>query len=64
MMSMMMHGGGMYNRGYYNDYYYNNRCYGGCPYNAHCEWGFCEVTSYFCFRSPHNIHFCPVQPGV
>jgi hypothetical protein len=45
MMSMMMGGGyGSYNRGYYNNYYSNNRCFGGCPMNAHCEWGFCECN--------------------
>merc|ERR1719369_361795 len=38
---MMMHGGG-YSHGYYNNYYSNNQCFGGCPFNAHCEWGFCE----------------------
>jgi len=43
---MMMHGGyhGGYNSHYYNDYYYNNRCFGGCPFAAHCEWGFCECN--------------------
>jgi len=44
-MMMMMHGGHHgYNNGYYNSYYSNNRCYGGCPYAAHCEWGFCECN--------------------
>jgi len=48
-MMMMMHGGGYhgYNSGYYNNYYSNNRCFGGCPYAAHCEWGFCECNRGF-----------------
>eukprot|EP00092_Neocalanus_flemingeri_P057738 GFUD01068697.1.p1 GENE.GFUD01068697.1~~GFUD01068697.1.p1 ORF type:complete len:508 (-),score=124.13 GFUD01068697.1:681-2204(-) len=49
-MMSMMHGGGMYggyNSGYYNSYYSNNRCFGGCPYAAHCEWGFCECNRGF-----------------
>ena len=33
-----------YNPWYYNHYYYNNHCWGGCPWNAHCEWGFCECN--------------------
>merc|ERR1719250_94837 len=23
---------------------YNSQCFGGCPYAAHCEWGFCECN--------------------
>ena len=29
---------------YYDEYYYGNNCFGGCPSNAHCEWGFCECN--------------------
>jgi len=43
MMRMMMNGGS-WNHGYYNNYYSNNQCFGGCPIDAHCEWGFCECN--------------------
>lgn len=47
---MMMSGGyGGYHgyHGYNSGYYNNNRCFGGCPYAAHCEWGFCECNRGF-----------------
>ena len=37
-------GGLGWNSYYYNNYYYNNQCWGGCPFAAHCEWGFCECN--------------------
>lgn len=37
-------GGLGWNSHYYNNYYYNNHCFGGCPWAAHCEWGFCECN--------------------
>ena len=37
-------GGLGWNSYYYNHYYYNNQCWGGCPFAAHCEWGFCECN--------------------
>ena len=47
---MMMGGFGNYdNGGFGNDYrssfYKNNQCFGGCPMNSHCEWGFCECNA-------------------
>jgi len=50
---MMMSGG--YGYGGYHGYGYGhhghggggNNCYGGCPYAAHCEWGFCECNRGF-----------------
>ena len=32
---------------YYSSYYERNQCLGGCPTDAHCEWGFCECNSGF-----------------
>ena len=37
-------GGLGWNSHYYNHYYYGNQCFGGCPWAAHCEWGFCECN--------------------
>ena len=37
-------GGLGWNSYYYNHYYYSNQCFGGCPFAAHCEWGFCECN--------------------
>ena len=37
-------GGVGWNSHYYNHYYYGNNCFGGCPFAAHCEWGFCECN--------------------
>lgn len=43
---MSMRGFGQYgdNDGYYRNFYSQNQCLGGCPLNAHCEWGFCECN--------------------
>ena len=30
---------------YRSSYYSNNQCFGGCPMNSHCEWGFCECNA-------------------
>jgi len=43
---MMMGGygyGGYHGYGYHHGGY-NTQCFGGCPYAAHCEWGFCECN--------------------
>jgi len=43
---MMMGGygyGGYHGYGYHHGHY-NTQCFGGCPYAAHCEWGFCECN--------------------
>ena len=55
MMSMMGGYGGYggYSMGYHNNYYSNNQCFGGCPFNAHCEWGFCE-----CNRGDYYTLYC------
>ena len=45
---MMMHHG--YGDPYYNNYYRRGECYQGCPYNAHCEYGFCECDYGFTKR--------------
>jgi hypothetical protein len=43
---MAMRGYSQYgdNDGYFNNFYAKNQCLGGCPLNAHCEWGFCECN--------------------
>jgi hypothetical protein len=43
---MAMRGFGQYgdNDGFRNNFYSQNQCLGGCPMNAHCEWGFCECN--------------------
>lgn len=38
-----MYGG--YNDDNYRNYYTTNTCMGGCPFNSHCEWGFCECNA-------------------
>jgi len=49
-------GGLGYNNYYYNNYYYNNQCWGGCPFAAHCEWGFCECNRGFVKRWGQCTH--------
>ena len=36
-----------YETNYYSSYYESNQCLGGCPTDAHCEWGICECNSGF-----------------
>ena len=64
---------GAYYNPYYNDYYLQNRCWGGCPINARCEWGYCQCAPGFsnsygqCYRTgmttPYRAPgFDPFQP--
>lgn len=50
MMHMHQYGNG-YHDPYYNNHYRQGQCYQGCPYNAHCEYGFCECDYGFTKRS-------------
>lgn len=34
-----------FNEEYYRDNYQRNECQYGCPFNSHCEWGFCECNA-------------------
>jgi len=74
-MLSYMHGhpGGYYGNPYYNNYYLQNRCYGGCPLNARCEYGYCQCAYGFrnqygqCYRdgmtAPYRQpDFDPFQP--
>jgi len=33
-----------FDNNYYSSYYSRNECFGGCPSDSHCEWGFCECN--------------------
>ena len=46
MMYMHQYGYGHHDP-YYNNHYRQGQCYQGCPYNAHCEYGFCECNNGF-----------------
>jgi len=68
MLSYMhMHPGGYYDNYYYNNYYLMNRCYGGCPLNARCEYGYCQCAYGFrnqfgqCYRDGMTAPYRP--PG-
>eukprot|EP00092_Neocalanus_flemingeri_P106556 GFUD01136724.1.p1 GENE.GFUD01136724.1~~GFUD01136724.1.p1 ORF type:complete len:712 (-),score=170.30 GFUD01136724.1:71-2206(-) len=45
MMHVQRPSMGGFDDNYYNNYYQKNECMGGCPMNAHCEWGFCECNA-------------------
>ncbi len=50
MMYMHQYGYGHHDP-YYNNHYRQGQCYQGCPYNAHCEYGFCECNNGFVKQS-------------
>ena len=53
----MMHYHPYHHDPYYSNYYSQGRCYQGCPYNSHCNYGFCECNLGFqeiygsCYRN-------------
>ena len=60
MMLLNQYGAG-YNDDYYHNFYLNGKCFQGCPFNSHCEYGFCECNAGFtkfsggCYRSEQEV---------